>query len=793
MSKDIRARVKGLVTQPGVNVRKPGSMTTATNLVFNRPGVAEPRQGFALWTTGGVYTNELYGCIEHPVYASGDLVVAAQAAIYRATTAGFTAYTAPSGADDNAPTERTNRRAMVGCKKNLYATCEDGVYRLGSSQAAYMERIGQFPCFFDKENCAVTDRTVSGYNWLADDYGVSYRALLKKRDAQGDWLVGPVSGRVTIINEAGAARAVSLRILIPKGAGEIQNSGATTPNYFDGYYVEVYRSGQAALGTVPGDEMQLVVEQALVTGDVTNGYVTVIDDVPDTLRQAHLYTNAGSGTGIESSRTTPPRATDLAVWKERLWGSNIRSVARLELQVMAVGGTNGIQDEEELSFNLGAVTFTVNAEATTPGANEYLLVTSYASAAQNIEATTQNICAAINKHATNTVVWAEYVASPTDPLSVGRFVVYSRKPTASRLYAYVGTGDKAEAFLPTLPIAATGNVYGEADDWVDAVWFSEAGLPDAVPVPNFLRVGQPGKAIHRIVPTRDRLYVFKEDGAFVVTGDNPDTFAVTQLDPGMRLLAPESLVSFDGMVVGWFTTGIMAFSTDGIEELSAPISETVRQLVYKGGAAYFNNVFKYAFACADENQKRYILFLPDVKEGYTYATVAYVFNAKAGEWTTWSFADNITFAYSAQGDSTTPDRRLYLGWYQSSTNGAIQQQRNNNISSDYQDRAGASLSVTWAHVYETGSDPGAMKQFVEVAPLLEASMGNTALSLVSASEFTSLASQALGTGTADIRRTYLGLYGRRLTLTFSATLSQTSFQYSGYSLALRNIGGSPTR
>ena len=73
---------------------------------------------------------------------------------------------------------------------------------------------------------------------------------------------------------------------------------------------------QLGITVIPNDELHLVFEYFPTAADFTNGYVSYIDDYPDSLAQSNtpLYTNPVTGQGISQSNDIPPYARDLTLF-----------------------------------------------------------------------------------------------------------------------------------------------------------------------------------------------------------------------------------------------------------------------------------------------------------------------------------------------------------------------------------------------------------------------------------------------------------------------------------------------
>jgi hypothetical protein len=164
----------------------------------------------------------------------------------------------------------------------------------------------------------------------------------------------------------------------------------------------------------------------------------------------------------------------------------------------------------------------------------------------------------------------------------------------------------------------------------NGLYYSLPDEPEAVSAANYLTVGTSGKAIRRIIPQRDRLLVFKDEGTYAVYGDFP--YQVSLVDDTMAILAPDSAVAIGSTVIALMEDGIMAVSDGGIQMISKVIDSTLKPY----GAAPYRPTTRTAFGVAYESEKVFALFMPSL--GITgYGAQAYVYGLESGAWTTWSF------------------------------------------------------------------------------------------------------------------------------------------------------------
>ena len=215
------------------------------------------------------------------------------------------------------------------------------------------------------------------------------------------------------------------------------------------------------------------------------------------------------------------------------------------------------------------------------------------------------------------------VVSPTvvlvTPVSVDVPTGYTR---AQRLYG-------ESVWTPDL----SPGVVADNERRQNGLYYSLPDEPEAVSAANYLTVGTSGKAIRRIIPQRDRLLVFKDEGTYAVYGDFP--YQVSLIDDTVQILAPDSATAIGSTVIVLTDDGIMAVSEGGIQMISRPIDSTLKPYL---AAPYRNTTSTGTFGVAYESEKVFALFMPGLAgAGPDYTDKAYVYGLESGAWTTWSF------------------------------------------------------------------------------------------------------------------------------------------------------------
>ena len=105
------------------------------------------------------------------------------------------------------------------------------------------------------------------------------------------------------------------------------NSGNLTSYFYQVYRTEVRQgAGPVTLADIdPGDEMGLIYEDNPSASDLSQGYVSIVDETPDAFRGVNLYTNPNTGEGILQANEPPPVAKDVALFKGSTFYANTRT------------------------------------------------------------------------------------------------------------------------------------------------------------------------------------------------------------------------------------------------------------------------------------------------------------------------------------------------------------------------------------------------------------------------------------------------------------------------------------
>jgi hypothetical protein len=195
--------------------------------------------------------------------------------------------------------------------------------------------------------------------------------------------------------------------------------------------------------------------------------------------------------------------------------------------------------------------------------------------------------------------------------------------------------------------AIAGFVDGQYETTVErdgsgaTIAWTPIGEPEHNPTTYREIVGTDDKDIERAIPTRDSLFIFKEDGVFRMSG-TADSMRISEFDRSIRLVHPSAACSWNGAVACWTNRGVLIISDGGVQEIGAPIASVLREKA-ADIMAWPDEITGGVFLIAWESEETLLLGVPAAPvDGY--AEYVYCYNARTGAWTRWTHRDAITCA-----------------------------------------------------------------------------------------------------------------------------------------------------
>jgi len=587
MAQVLTLRAKGLYTSWSEFAEVPeGALLVADNVNISSDNIVEPRKGFDRLATGFSFSDfraAQFFFYQSRLFAHNGPLDTPTLLSYFDSGVWTTAdsKSAPSGV----------RMRYAPASQNMYYTTTVGVFRLDAynSVAALSGAVKALD---------LQAAQTGGSGFLTSGNTCAYRIVWGFKDANKNLIIGAPSSRFEI-TASGSDRDVNVTFSIP---------ATVTTSYF----YQIYRSAQVT-GATPNDELQLVYEGNPTAGEIAAGTVTVLDIVPDDLRGATLYTSP-SQEGIAFSNERAPLCKDLATFSDVMFYANTTSKHRYTITLLAVGGASGIVVNDTVRF--GGITYTARA-AENIAAGEFFVAGG--TAAEAIRDTALSLVRVINRRSSSTV-YAYYLSGPND--LPGQILLEERgiggaafSIRASRPASWSPSG------IPTGGDAETST----NDNLPNGLSWSKPFQPEAVPLVNQVQVGTKNSAILRIVPLKDSLIIFKDDGIYRLTGVYP-SFNIELMDSSAKLIGSETPAILNNQIFCLTDQGVVAIA-DSVKIISRPIEDSIIDLI----TSSLTLVTSSAYGCSYEAERRYYLLLPSVSID-TAPTQMFVYNVFTQTW-----------------------------------------------------------------------------------------------------------------------------------------------------------------
>lgn len=623
------------------------------------------------------------------------------------------------------------RLKSVEANGNLYFTTSNGIKKISSASAgglstATITQAGGIKAL------DVTGAIHNTSGFLSATSCVAYRIVWGIRDANNNLILGSPSSRIIVRNPTAASKTTDITITIPKSV--------TTSHFYQIYRTTVVADSGS---TDPGDEEQLAYENNPVAADLTAGYVTINDVVPDSFLGAFLYTNENSGDGILQSNDVPPLAYDITSFKNYTFYANTSTLQRLNIALLSisalVSGTSTLTvsdgtTSDTYTFKTQTITCDTHTTTTVDGiastttlmagqsisgsdfvagtyivriisstsilisvaatgthgattfvaglessSSKYISLSQFATPAQQVDETAQSLVRVINRQA-GEIIYAYYLSGVNDVPGLMLFEARNLSQIAFYLTVNAAASTGIE-FSPNLSTAATTQSTSTNESGPNRLYYSKFQQPEAVPLVNYLDVGPKDKAIIRILALRDNLFILKEEGVYRLSGLEAP-FTVYPFDFSTSLSASDSAVVLNNLIYMITNQGVATVSDTGVAIISRPIEDQVVKL----NASQYTNFSTATFGVSYESDRAYYLFTLSATSD-TYATQCFRFNTFTNSWTLFDIAKRSGIVNDA-------DNKLYLS--PTDTN-YIEQERKAFDRTDYADRQVA-VTLAASHV-----------------------------------------------------------------------------------------------
>lgn len=680
MAQSLTLKIKGLYTSLNELSEVPeGALLRADNIDILKDSIAEPRRGFERLSAG--YSDSSHRT-DRTWFFQDKQFAHHGATLGSATTVSYLSGGAwTSVGSFAAPTGAKIRNLLAN--QNCYFTTSAGVRKLDAYNAT-STLAGAY-----KALDLTTAVSSSSSTWLADTYAVAYRLVWGIKDANGNVVLGAPSQREVFTNNAGSQKAVDVTATIPSGittawfyqlyrsAAVDNSSGDAEPSdelglVYEGNpsSAEITAGSLTITDIVPDALRGATIYTAASQEGLANqnerpplckDFAVFRDTVffANTTSKHRFYLtllSVGSSAGVQADDT-------VTIGGVTYTAKNAETVASAQFRAYAAGSftfadadvntgddtitENGhpLQDGDAVTVsNSGGALPGGLAAATTyyvvsRAANTFKLATTKGgaavditsaagggthtltyggSASQNIRNTALSLVRVINQYSSSTVY--AYYLSGVDDLP-GKILLEERSIGGA---AFGVASSRTTCWNPTLTSTESDNE-SENDNFKNGLQWSKQFQPESAPLPNFVQVGSKDSAILRIIPLKDALLIFKEDGIYRLTGYYP-SFTVELFDSSAVLLAAESAAVLNNQIFCLTDQGVTVVS-DGVKVISRPIEQDLLQLF----GASLSDVRTTSWGIGYETDRKYYLFMVSAA-GETAPTQAFVYNVFTNTW-----------------------------------------------------------------------------------------------------------------------------------------------------------------
>lgn len=262
--------------------------------------------------------------------------------------------------------------------------------------------------------------------------------------------------------------------------------------------------------------------------------------------------------------------------------------------------------------------------------------------AQQLEQVAKSMEKVVN--ASDNLVYCYYQSGFQD--IPGQLLFENRQTTGAQFSIISNVGSQ---FNPTLPSSlVSGNQVSSSNEVrPNRIHFSKYQQPEAFPLANYIDVGPKDREIKRIIPLRDSLFIFKEDGIYRLSGDIAP-FAIAPFDFSAQVLAPDSAVVLNNQIYALSTQGVIVVTDTGVSVISRPIENLILKMIKQ-----CVNYKSASFGISYESERSFLLWIP-TNPNDTVSTQCFRYNTFTNSWTKW---DNSKTC----GIVNFSDDKLYLG------------------------------------------------------------------------------------------------------------------------------------
>lgn len=213
--------------------------------------------------------------------------------------------------------------------------------------------------------------------------------------------------------------------------------------------------------------------------------------------------------------------------------------------------------------------------------------------------------------------------------------------------------------------AESFSVEMESNSLPGRIYFSQPDEPEAVPLLNFIDVGDVQCPILALARTRDSLFIFKTDGTWRLTGKTPEQIQLVEYDRTLKALHPQCVVEHESRIYLWSNQGLVQLTEAGWQSISDPYIDFetwTNNQIFSVLQDKWTGQFDVPGPrlCLWQAEDYIMLGIPQLVVDTRAPDRWFCFSTKTGQWSTWSFELHDCDVYTIDSDSATGDL-YYLG------------------------------------------------------------------------------------------------------------------------------------
>lgn len=619
MARQVYNNFQGLHSDPNPESQAPqGGLEVGENIIIQRAGMIEPRPGFSQDSTLNNLGTE--ATIRQFFQYEGELF----ALRYQHSGGDYTVWRISDGVEiDKAEDTSTalpftpTEDFFALAKKSMFMTTNEGIRQLANEQDDVALYAGlPFPGNIE------IDITNNGTG-LTNGFSVAVRAVYE-REVNDQTLQSPPSDREVASNSSGVGKRVDVTVQLHPSliAGDkvvIYATGEASTAAATGDVMQRYSETVLTSGDITAKEVTVQGSSSLVsfTGDAlyTNatqqGIAQANYPPPGTkcltwfnqmmfygnTRDVHRITipnvNANldaldpAGASLGGFSSGSPNFTDTTFTNtqvnrckfltDELSGdyTSAGPAVPSNTELVSYTSPNGVMSNNASStqasvdiFYFPSVTIDGDEYVANLSANvdetDFKFATSTSGSNADVNVSLKSLARTIIQSSTNNL-WAYVTAELDSTGAIQSNTLIVEQPFYNNdSFTLVASTD----FSNDSTVDTSSTITSTQETFPDRVYISKLGIPQAVPLTNFISVGSDTEEILQLAAIRDSLFVFKQDGIYRITGRSPSTIRVDEYDQTVTLLNPKAIQMLSNEIYAWTDHGVISMSDVGIRKIS---------------------------------------------------------------------------------------------------------------------------------------------------------------------------------------------------------------------------------